>query len=133
MGHRPHIHAQVTLRDPRRNAAWRSATGDQCRRAGAPDPALDRRHDTCPERPLDARLGASYAQPGPVAPQRRGVQFAAGVQRLFDEMFNRVALIDDHVPLILLDHLLDLRRLMTRHDGKAVPLATNTLVLLERH
>ena len=48
-------------------------------------------------------------------------------------MLNLVALVDNRIPLILLDHALELRALVTWHDGKAIPLAMNALVLRERH
>jgi len=48
-------------------------------------------------------------------------------------MLNLIALVDNDVPFILLDHVLDFSGLVTGHDRKTIPLATNALVLLEGH
>src|SRR5688572_20998676 len=48
-------------------------------------------------------------------------------------MLDLVALVDDHVPLVPLDYVLDFIGLVTGHHGKTIPLATNALVLSERH
>ena len=44
-------------------------------------------------------------------------------------MLDLVALVDDHVPVGLLHHMLDLRGLVTGKDGKAIALTANDLVL----
>jgi hypothetical protein len=58
---------------------------------------------------------------------------SSGTRQLFDEVLDLITLVDDHVPLVLLDYVLDFTGLVTRHDRKTVPLATNALVLSEGH
>jgi hypothetical protein len=48
-------------------------------------------------------------------------------------MLDLVALVDDHVPPVLLDYVLDFIGLVTGYHGKTIPLATNALVLSERY
>ena len=48
-------------------------------------------------------------------------------------MLDLVALVDDHVPIVLLHDMLDFRGLMTGQDGESIPLAANDLVLGEGH
>jgi hypothetical protein len=52
---------------------------------------------------------------------------------LFDERFDLVALVNDGVPVGLLDDMLDFIPLMTRNYGEAVALSTDAFVLGHRH
>jgi len=48
-------------------------------------------------------------------------------------MLDLVALIYDQVPVVLLHHVLDFGGLVTGHDGEAIPLTADDLVLGEGH
>ena len=75
-----------------------------------------------------------------LAPDRRGeatdanrADLAGSAAPLLDEVFERVALIDDDVSHVLLDHVLDLIGLVTGHNSESISLATDALILGEGH
>jgi hypothetical protein len=58
---------------------------------------------------------------------------ATGTSALFDERLDLVVLVNDDVPVGLLDDTLDFIALMTRNYGEAVALSTDAFVLGHRH
>jgi prevent-host-death family protein len=58
---------------------------------------------------------------------------AAHPSLLLHEMFDRVALVDDQVPLVLLHYVLDLSCFVAGYEGEPVALAADGLVLGEGH
>jgi hypothetical protein len=95
----------------------------------------------CPPQPRQAdrretRDSVGRGRAGKSQPQGNATALpenSSGTRQLLDEVLDLITLVDDHVALVLLDYVLDFTGLVTRHDRKTVPLATNAVVLREGH